>query len=46
METMFLGKPFTYWVEIDTSIKKYIIDEKLFTENDVLAIMGPAILKG
>lgn len=42
METMFLGKPFAYWAEIDTSIKKYVIDEKLFTnivlENDSLRI--------
>jgi regulator of replication initiation timing len=42
MEPMFLGKPFAYWAEIDTSIKKYVIDEKLFTnivlENDSLRI--------
>lgn len=31
MEYFFLGKPFKYWVEIDTSIKKYVVDEKLFT---------------
>lgn len=31
MEDFFLGKPFKYWIEIDTSIKKYVVDEKLFT---------------
>lgn len=32
MQTMFLGKPLTYWTEIDTIIKRYIIDEKLFAK--------------
>lgn len=42
METLFLGKPLPYWIEIDTTIKKYVIDEKLFTnivlENNSLRI--------